>query len=156
MYGTVWILVIAFITTFIAFGTRTTNAAMFQLHSELEEAAWISGAPLLRTFKEIVVPLIFPAMLNVAIWVAALSMRELSAALMLRSSDSLVVSTIIWEFWAEDSVPSHAAVLGVVTILILLVFTGIGLYLYDRTLTVRSPKKKRSNIISPVSGLKSP
>ena len=156
VYGTVWILVIAFITTFIAFGTRTTNAAMFQLHSELEEAAWISGAPLLRTFKEIVVPLIFPAMLNVAIWVAALSMRELSAALMLRSSESLVVSTIIWEFWAEDSVPSHAAVLGVVTILILLVFTGIGLYLYDRTLTVRSPKKRRSNIISPVSGLKSP
>ena len=82
---------ISFITTFVALGTRTTNAAMFQLHSELEEAAWISGAPLLRTFKEIVVPLIFPAMLNVAIWVAALSMRELWAALMLRSSDSLVV-----------------------------------------------------------------
>jgi iron(III) transport system permease protein len=156
VYGTVWILVIAFITTFIAFGTRTTNAAMFQLHRELEEAAWISGASLLRTFKEIVVPLIFPAMLNVAIWVAALSMRELSAALMLRSSDSLVVSTIIWEFWAEDSVPSHAAVLGVITILILLLFTGIGLYLYDRTLTVRSPKKKRSKNFSPVSGLKSP
>jgi hypothetical protein len=71
---------------------------------------------------------------------------------MLRSSDSLVVSTIIWEFWAEDSVPSHAAVLGVVTILILLVFTGIGLYLYDRTLTVRSPKKKKAKFFLPLAG----
>jgi len=91
-------------------------------------------------------------MLNVAIWVASLSMRELSAALMLRSSDSLVVSTIIWEFGAEDSVPSHAAVLGVVTILILLVFTGIGLYLVERTLTVRLPKNKRSITFLPLAG----
>jgi iron(III) transport system permease protein len=140
VYGTVWILVIAFITTYIAFGTRTTNAAMFQLHRELEEAAWVGGASNLRAFKEIVVPLIFPAMLNVIIWVAALSMRELSAALMLRSADNMVISTIIWDFWAEDAQPSNAAVLGVVMILILLVFTGIGLYLYERSaLTARSP-----------------
>ena len=68
------------------------------------------------------------------------------------SSDSLVVSTIIWEFWAEDPVPSHATVLGVVTILILLIFTEIGLYLYERTLTVRSPKNKRSKTFLPFAG----
>ena len=159
VYGTVWILVIAFITTFIAFGTRTTNAAMFQLHKELEEAAWIGGASRLRAFQVIVVPLIFPAMLNVIIWVSALSMRELSAALMLRSEDSLVISTIIWEFWAEDSQPENAAVLGVVMIMILLVLTGIGLYLYERSPTVRSPKSKKNKggeNTSPMDGLTVP
>ena len=49
--------------------------------------------------------------------------------------------------------PSHAAVLGVVMILILLIFTEIGLYLYERTLTVHSPKKKRSKTFLPLAGL---
>ena len=59
---------------------------MFQLHQELEEAARVSGASRVRAFQEIIIPLIVPAMLNVTIWVAAHSMRELSAALMLKTS----------------------------------------------------------------------
>ena len=143
IYGTVWILVIAFVTTYIAFGTRTTNAAMFQLHQELEEAARVSGASRLRAFKEIIIPLIVPAMLNVTIWVAAHSMRELSAALMLRTSKSVVISTLIWEFWAEDSATTEAAVLGIVMILILLLLTVVGIIVFERTSRVRSSRPRR-------------
>ena len=143
IYGTVWILVIAFVTTYIAFGTRTTNAAMFQLHQELEEAARVSGASRVRAFQEIVIPLIVPAMLNVTIWVAAHSMRELSAALMLRTSQSVVISTLIWEFWAEDSETTGAAVLGIVMILMLLLLTVVGIVVFERTSTVRSSRPNR-------------
>lgn len=132
IYGTVWILVIAYITAYLAFSTRTTNAAIFQLHKELEEAAHISGASRLYTLRAIVIPIIRPAILNVLIWVAAHSMRELSAAMMLRSSKSVVMSTLIWEFWSEDSEPTAAAVLGVILILMLLVLT-IGFSLIQRT-----------------------
>ena len=133
-------MVIAFVTTYLAFGTRTTNAAMFQLHKELEEAAQISGASRLLSFRAIVIPLILPAMLNVFIWVVAQSMRELSAALMLRTSRSVVISTLIWEFWSEDSEITSAAVLGVMMILMLLVITVVGFLLIERSQTLRSLK----------------
>ena len=145
VYGTVWILVIAFVTTYLAFGTRTTNAAMFQLHKELEEAAQVSGASRLRTFRSIVIPLILPALLNVFIWVAAHSMRELSAALMLRTSRSVVISTVIWGFWAEDSEMNRAAALGVIMIVILLILTVIGFFVVESGQTLRIFRRKRLN-----------
>lgn len=123
IYGTLWILIIAYITMYLAYGTRTTNAAMFQLHKELEEAAQVSGASQLYSLRAIVIPIIRPAILNVFIWVAAHSMRELSAAVILRSSNAVVISTRIWEYWSEDAEPTAAAVLGVILILILLIFT---------------------------------
>jgi ABC-type Fe3+ transport system permease subunit len=88
-------------------------------------------------------------MLNVTIWVAAHSMRELSAALMLRTSKSVVISTLIWEFWAEDSETTGAAVLGIVMIVILLLLTVVGIVVFERTLTVRSSKRKRLDGSSP-------
>lgn len=132
VYGTVWILIIAYVTTYLAFGTRTTNAAMFQLHKELEEAAHISGASRLQTLRTIVMPIIRPATLNVFVWVAAHSMRELSAAMMLRSSKSMVMSSLIWEFWSEDAELSKASLLGVMLILMLFILT-IGFLLVQRT-----------------------
>ena len=144
VYGTIWILLIAYVTTYLAFGTRTTNAAMFQLHKELEEAAQVSGASRFRCFRSIVIPLILPAFLNVFIWVAAHSMRELSAALMLRTSKSGVISTMIWEFWAEDSEMNRAAVLGVIMILILLVFTLVGFLLIESGQTLRVFQRKKA------------
>ena len=98
----------------------------------------------MRAFKEIIIPLIVPAMLNVTIWVAAHSMRELSAALMLRTSKSVVISTLIWEFWAEDSATTEAAVLGIVMILILLLLTVVGIIVFERTSRVRSSRPRRT------------
>ena len=93
-------------------------------------------------------------MLNVTIWVAAHSMRELSAALMLKTSQSVVISTLIWEFWAEDSETTGAAVLGVVMILMLLLLTVIGIVVFERTSTARSSRPIRNvepNLREPLS-----
>jgi ABC-type Fe3+ transport system permease subunit len=70
-------------------------------------------------------------------------MRELSAALMLRTSKSVVISTLIWEFWAEDSETTGAAVLGIVMIVMLLLLTAVGIVVFERTSTVRSSRPKR-------------
>ena len=53
IYGTIWILLIAYVTSRISFGTRVMNAAMTQLHKELEEASYASGGSWLRTFWRI-------------------------------------------------------------------------------------------------------
>ena len=53
IYGTIWAISIAFTVSFLSYGTRTMNAAILQVHKELEEAAYMSGAPPWRTMLRI-------------------------------------------------------------------------------------------------------
>lgn len=125
IYATPWILLVAFVTRYIAFGTRTMNAGILQLHKELEEAAQVSGASWGRILFKIIIPLLLPTMVGVAIWVAAHVMRELSMALMLNSPGNMMISPVIWVYWDNGNTPETCA-LGVMLIFALLVITFIG------------------------------
>src|SRR5680860_170284 len=109
IYGTVWVIALGLITSYIAFGSRTMNGAMFQLHHELEEAAHVHGASLFTAFRRVVVPLLIPSVIGGWIWIAMHSVRELSIALMLSSASSRPVSVLIWDFWQVGEVPRTAA-----------------------------------------------
>jgi iron(III) transport system permease protein len=124
IYGTIWIIVIAYITHYVAFGTRTINGAMVQIHRELEEASQVSGATWFATFTRIIFPLLVPAMMSVWVWVGGHAMRELSAALMLASSRNILLSTLLWGFWDGGNMPVAAAV-GIVLISFLVVLMGL-------------------------------
>ena len=63
IYGTIWIIVIGTVGQYLAFATRTTNAAIIQIHKELEEAAFTSGATRLRTLARVTMPLVIPSLL---------------------------------------------------------------------------------------------
>lgn len=122
IFGTIWIIALAFITVYIAFGSRVTHGVMHQLHPELEEAAQTSGASWLLTFRKVTIPLISPALFGVWIWVASHSIRELSAALMLQGRDNVVVSTLLWNYWDTGRAPMASAVgVGLIGGLIVLV-----------------------------------
>ncbi|MBY0338533.1 MAG: iron ABC transporter permease [Acetobacteraceae bacterium] len=110
IYGTIWILVVAYTTTFIAYGTRTTNGVMLQLHRDLEEAASVAGAGYWRILRRIVLPLALPAVVAVWVWVMAHAARELSTALMLHGRNNTVISTLLWNFWSGGDGPRAAAV----------------------------------------------
>ena len=60
VYGTLWILLIAYVTRFLPYGMRASTAAMVQVHRELEESAAMSGAAWLATFRHVVLPLLKP------------------------------------------------------------------------------------------------
>ena len=120
IYGTIWIISLAYITNYLSFGTRTMNGAMIQIHKDLEEASAVSGAAWFDTFSRITFPLALPAMISVWIWVAGHAMRELSAALMLASGNNIVLSTLLWGFWEGGNTPA-AATVGVFLIVFLLV-----------------------------------
>lgn len=112
IYGTIWIIMIAYVTTYIAFGTRTTHNVMLQLSSELEEAARTSGAGWGRTMRRVVLPLTLPAIMAVWIWVISHCLRELSSALLLQGFSNKTVPVLLWGYWSGGE-PNKAAAVGV-------------------------------------------
>ena len=126
LYGTVWIVSLALITQYIAFATRTTNAAVTQIHKELEEAGEVSGASQIRVAWQITLPLIRPAFIAAWIWVAAHAVRAFSIPLMLASRDSWPLSVLLWHLWDEEQNLPAAAALGVLLILMLTLLTFVG------------------------------
>src|SRR5207253_9769113 len=54
VYGTIWIMLIAYITRFLPYGMRYNSTSMLQIHKELEESAAMSGASFGRTFWRVI------------------------------------------------------------------------------------------------------
>lgn len=119
IYGTVWILLIAYVTRFMPYGMRTNSASMVQINRELEEAASISGGSWWQTFVRITFPLLKPGLLAGWIYVLTVSMRELSTSVLLASSQSQVVAVLVFDLIDGGNVPRLAA-LSVLFIVILI------------------------------------
>ncbi len=124
LYGTVAIIIVAHTINWIAYGTRTTNSVMIQVHRELEEAGKVAGASSPRVLWKIVLPLIAAGVLNSWIWIGMLSYREVTMALTLMTRNNVVISTVVWQFWGSGWVPQVAA-LGVVLILFATIVVGV-------------------------------
>ncbi len=123
LYGTIWSICLAFTVNFMAYGTRSMNAAILQIHKELEEAAYTSGARPWRTTLRIFFPLMMPAFAGVWIWVALLASRIAGTPLMLaEGKENMVLSILIWQMWDWGHIGAVAAI-GVLLILALMVLT---------------------------------
>lgn len=120
VYGTLWILFIAYFTRFMPYGMRYVSTSMLQIGAELEESAQMSGATWWQVFRKVMIPLILPGLVAGWIYVVTVSLRELSSSLLLYSPGNEVLSITIWELWANGRFPAVAAV-GVMMILVLLV-----------------------------------
>lgn len=123
IYGTVLIIILAHTINWIAYGTRTTNSVMIQVHRELEEAGRVSGASAPRVLWKIVLPLIASGVLNSWIWIGMLAYREVTMALTLYTRHNVVISTVVWQFWGSGWVPQVSA-LGVILILFATLVVG--------------------------------
>jgi iron(III) transport system permease protein len=123
LYGTVFIIVIAHTINWIAYGTRTTNSVMIQVHRELEEAGRVSGASAPRVLGKIVLPLVAAGVLNSWIWIGMLSYREVTMSLTLLTRNNVVISTVVWQFWGSGWV-SQVSALGVILILFAVLVVG--------------------------------
>ena len=109
VYGTIWILVLAFIARYLPYGIRFSHSALLSLHRELEEGAMASGASWFQMVRHVVIPLIMPALLAGWIYIFLNTFRELSIALLLYSPGSQVVAVKIWELWDNGHVGELAA-----------------------------------------------
>ena len=138
LYGTVWIVSLALVTQYVAFTTRTTNAAIAQVHKELEEAARISGVGRVTMLIRITLPLIFPAFAAAWIWVAAHAVRSFSIPVMLASEGNWTLSVILWRIWDEQNILPMAAALGVIFILTVGALTFAGRRIIVKAFSVES------------------
>jgi len=109
VYGTLWILWIAFVTRYIPYGIRYTHSGLLQLHKELEEASYVSGASWSGSMRRIVLPLITPSFLGGWVFIFLLSAKELSMSVLLVSPQTPVVSVAIFELWENAQVGELAA-----------------------------------------------
>jgi iron(III) transport system permease protein len=122
IYGSIWIIVIAYIIRFLPQGSRFTHAAIVQIHKELEEASWASGANFWQTLRYVWLPLMLPALMNAGLYVAILSVKVMSIAAFLQSPDNRVLSVYLWTRWFVNHQSGSAISVVIVFGLALLTF----------------------------------
>lgn len=120
IFGTIWSMALAFTVTFVAYGTRTMNAALLQVHRDLEEAALMSGASTWRTAWRVFVPLLSPALAALWLWAVLHAVRTAGLPLMLyQGANNQVLSVMIWNMWSDGAIAQVGAV---ATLMILALF----------------------------------
>jgi iron(III) transport system permease protein len=120
IYGTVIILVVAYVTRFIPYGMRYAGSALSQIGNELEEAAQVAGATWWRTMRRVLLPLAGPGILSGWIFVLMIAFRELSVTALLVGPESEVLSVVLFRQYGEGTFGTVAA-LGVLMVTVLLV-----------------------------------
>jgi len=116
IYGTIWVLLVAYSTRFFPYGMRAASSSLLQLRRELEEAAEVSGASWLTRFRVIVLSLLRPGLLAGAIYILIVSIRELSSSALLASPKAPVLAVLILEF---QEAGNYAAVAALSVLLVL-------------------------------------
>jgi iron(III) transport system permease protein len=117
LYGTLWILFLAFITIALPAAYQQLQSAFRSLHADLEDASRVLGATRLQTLWRITAPLLRTSVIATWCFIFVGVMRELSAAIMLFTSETKVLSVLIFDL-NESGELGAIAVLGLVMLAI--------------------------------------
>ena len=110
IYGTIWILMVAYVSRFIPYSLRSVESTLRQIDKGLEESANISGASWIRTFWSVSLPLLKPGLVAGFILLFVTFVRELSCSILLYSSGSEVLSVTMFDLWHDGMFPNLAAI----------------------------------------------
>jgi iron(III) transport system permease protein len=83
---------------------------MIQIHKELEECGQVSGASTLGVLRAIVIPLLAPTLLNAWLWIALMTFRELTLAVLLTTRDNMTLPVVIWGLWQGSGYGDASAI----------------------------------------------
>jgi iron(III) transport system permease protein len=117
LYGTLWILLIAFVTIALPAAYQQLQSAFRSVHADLEDAGRILGATRLRTLWDITAPLLRTSVIATWCFIFVGVIRELSAAIILFTSDTKVISVLIFDL-NESGDLGAIAVLGLIMLII--------------------------------------
>ncbi|MEK6711031.1 MAG: iron ABC transporter permease, partial [Nitrospinota bacterium] len=131
LYGTLWIMFFAYLTKYLPLAFQTSNAALMSVHPELEECSRILGANRIQVFWDVTVPLFKVGLIASWILVFMPSLRELSASVLLWTTNTKVISVVIIDLYEENLLGPISA-LGVALLAITLFAIFIGFRLAGR------------------------
>lgn len=117
LYGTLWILLIAFVTIALPAAYQQMQSAFRSVHADLEDASRILGASRLRSLRDITAPLLRTSVIATWCFIFVGVMRELSAAVILFTSETKVISVLIFDL-KESGDLGAISVLGIAMLLI--------------------------------------
>jgi iron(III) transport system permease protein len=109
LYGTVWVLVLAY-SYRMAVASRLSRAALMQIHAELEEASYAAGGNWPATIRRIVLPLLAPSLVASFVLLFILGFREFTLPTILQSPDNTVLSVVMWQLFQSNQTAQAAAV----------------------------------------------
>jgi iron(III) transport system permease protein len=118
LYGTIWILALAFIARFMPDTVKALSTSFLQIHRELEEAAWVCGKGMLGTIRTIVLPLVSPGVIAAMTLLFVLAIRELGSSLFLYTSNTMVMSVLLLDYYEGGNIGKTAAFSLVQTVLL--------------------------------------
>src|SRR6266545_4256846 len=117
LYGTLWILLIAFVTIALPAAYQQMQSAFRSVHADLEDAGRILGASRLRTLRDVTAPLLRTSVIATWCFIFVGVMRELSAAIILFTSETKVISVLIFDL-KESGDLGAISVLGIAMLVI--------------------------------------
>jgi iron(III) transport system permease protein len=117
LYGTLWILLLAFLTLSMPAAYQQMQSAFKAIHPELEDASRILGATRLRALWQITAPLLRTSVIATWCFVFVGTIRELSAAVMLFTSETKVISVLIFDL-NESGDLAAISVLGIIMLVV--------------------------------------
>ena len=134
--GTAAILILAFATRFLPIAYSNSSAAIRGINPEMEEAVLILGGSRLLAIRRIVAPLLKRGLLGAWLLIFIPSCREVSSALFLYGPNTRTLSVLFFDM-TEGGNFEHLAALGVILLLTILVFVGIGMMCLGRDFMLR-------------------
>jgi iron(III) transport system permease protein len=109
LYGTIGILIWAFVINYLPYGMRYSSSGMLQIHRELEEAAAVCGASALTRLRRIVAPLLAPALVAGWLFIFLMATRVLSLAILLAGPRSQTMAVAMFDLWGNGQGTELAA-----------------------------------------------
>jgi iron(III) transport system permease protein len=125
LYGTLWILLLAYITAHIPVAMQFVGSALHRIHTDLEDASRIAGQAWAGTLRRIDIPLIAPALIGSWLLMYVVILREISLVILLYNPSTIVLSVGLLDVWQNGFYPELAVysllllVLGVIPVALL-------------------------------------
>jgi iron(III) transport system permease protein len=110
LYGTLGIILVAYLARFLALALRPTMAGMERVNKNLDEAAQIAGASVLRRLRAVILPVVAPSAAAGALLIFMTAFNELTVSALLWSSGHETLGVVVFTLHYEGNSPAAAAV----------------------------------------------
>jgi iron(III) transport system permease protein len=123
IYGTLWILLIAYITRFLPYGLRAMTSTVVQIHDDMQDASMACGAGFIATFRRVLLPLLRPGFIAGWIILATIYLREFSTSVFLYSPGAEPLGPLLYHFYVDGNLGPMCSLALIVSIICIVLIT---------------------------------